>query len=126
MLKKLFIGTVCLLSCVNLFAQNPGTDASDCVRQSVNGYKVTLTNVCSEKIFVIYCGNLRWSNSGCGDYEGGGYYTHSNNIQPGGSTWFDLKDNGRYAYGACYGSISFGKKGYFEDYPNGNYECLAN
>lgn len=125
MIRKALVLIILAICTISAFARNPGIDGSRCVSDSVDEHTVTLTNNCSEKVFVIWCGDLKYSKDNCGDYADGGFYTHSNNILPDSSISFEVKDGGSYTYGACMGGISFGKKGYFEDYPNGRYTCLA-
>ncbi len=121
MIKKVFVSIVLLLSVAGIVeAKNPGIIADKCV--NVRGG--TVTNNCSDQVFVIWCGDLQYSNQRCGDGPKGGYFTHSDNLRPGQSKDLAVKSNGRFSYGACYGTISFGNSGEYRDYPNGNYDCL--
>lgn len=101
-------------------AKNPGRSASACVR--ANGS--TVTNNCSEKVFVIWCGDLKYSKKKCGDGPNGGFYTHSENLQPGQSKTLEIIPGGTFKYASCIGSISFGNEGAYTDTSNGSYHCL--
>lgn len=104
-------------------ARNPGESAQHCVSARSDGKgKVTFTNRCSEKVFVMWCGELTYSKQRCGDAPDGGYYTHTDNIPAGQSRTTSIK--GRFSYAACKGSVGFGKKGFWQDWPDGRYRCL--
>jgi hypothetical protein len=104
-------------------ARNPGESASRCVTAQADGKgHVTFTNRCSEKIFVMWCGDLTHTKKRCGDAPDGGFYTHTGNVEAGQS--YSTAVKGRFNYAACKGSVGFGKKGYWTDDPDGSYRCL--
>ncbi|MGE5524781.1 MAG: hypothetical protein ACM3SS_13775, partial [Rhodospirillaceae bacterium] len=109
--------------------QQTGEDAMQCI--TVTNTKegdVRITNNCSERIYYFYCGDLKYSRDRCGD--GGktngrsGFYTHSNNLDPGASGTIYVTPNGVYRYGACKGRIGFTVDGHFRDGVDGQYACL--
>ncbi len=107
----------------SVHAANPGESAARCVTAQPDGKgKVTFTNRCGEKIFVMWCGDLTYTKQRCGDAPDGGYYTHTDNVPAGESRTTAVK--GRFNYAACKGSVGFGKKGYWVDEPDGSYKCL--
>ena len=121
MVRKLLVAGLLLLAMGGVAeAKNPGKSADRCVTAS----GVTITNNCSEQVFILWCGDLKYSNQRCGDGPKGGFYTHSDNLRPGQSKELAIKPNGGYNYASCYGGISFGNDGEYRDYPNGNYDCL--
>lgn len=121
MLKNIVIGlTLSLCSTLSAYA-NPGQDAKDCLTVSNGEEKVIFHNACDEKIFVLWCGNLKYSNQRCGDGPDGGFYTHSNNLAPGQD--YDIDVVGEYNYASCRGGIDFGNSKY-KDFPDGSYQCL--
>lgn len=64
--------------------KNPGESAMQCVDISKNkDGRTVFKNICSEQIFVLYCGELTSSKGRCGDGPKGGYYTHSKILEPG-------------------------------------------
>lgn len=114
-------------------AKNPGQPASDCVvvgRGGTDNSTVKFSNRCGEKIFVIWCGQLKHTNKQCGEGpkdagkagKSAGFYTHSANIEPGGSTTMQAK--GQFRYAACKGGISFGNDGEYTDDASGGFRCL--
>ncbi len=120
---KLFLAVLLLALSVNAQARNPGESAQRCVSASSDSKgKVTFENNCGEKVFVLWCGDLKYSKQRCGDGPKGGFYTHSNNIPAGGEVTTVV--NGRYRYAACKGGISFGNDGEYDDNPDGSYRCL--
>jgi hypothetical protein len=109
----------------NAHARNPGESAQNCVHaESGRDGDIKLTNTCREQIFVMWCGDQKYTKKRCGDGPRGGFYTHSDNIDPGGETTAHVRDGGSFKYGACKGSISFGNDGEYKDGPNGQYRCL--
>lgn len=115
------------------FAKNPGESAAECVTVSRGGddnSAVTFTNRCNEKIFVLWCGQLKYSSKQCGEgpkdagkgLSSAGFYTHSTNIEPGKSSTAHVK--GQYHHAACKGGISFGNDGHYTDDAAGGYRCL--
>ena len=121
MIKKVLVALVLLLAMTGIAeAKNPGVSADKCV----NASGTTITNNCSEQVFILWCGDLQYSNQRCGNGPKGGYYTHSDNLRPGQSKDLAVKPNGHFMYAACFGGISFGNSGEYRDYPNGNYDCL--
>ena len=122
---KLYVVMAVLLIGFNAYAKNlPGEDARSCVDANSTPEGVILTNNCSENIFVLTCGDLKYTKKRCGDGPRGGFYTQSNNIAPGESSSTYLKNNGRIEWAACKGSISFGNDGNYKDFPGGGYQCL--
>ena len=111
-----------MLLSLNAYAKNPGESAQSCVDASSGNGKVTFTNNCGERVFVIWCGDLKYSQKRCGDGPRGGFYTQSVNIDAGGTSTADI--NGQYHYADCKGSISFGNDGEYEDNANGGFRCL--
>ena len=97
--------------------------AQECVDVNKGaGGRITFTNTCDEKIFIVWCGDLKYSKQRCGNGPKGGFYTHSNNFAPGQS--HDAVFDGRFSYGACKGGISFGNDGEYIDNPSGGIQCL--
>ena len=97
-----------------------GESAQNCVRASVRGETLTFQNSCGEHVFVIWCGDLKYSKKKCGD--NGMYYNMSANIEAGGETTAQI--TGQYRYAACKGGISFGNDGSYRETGNGGVECL--
>lgn len=100
-------------------------NAMRCVSAVRAGDTVTLKNNCGQQIFVIYCGQLKYSKSRCGDSKN--YFTHSRNSKPGEiseSTDVHLVPNGTMEYGACFGGIGFTNDNDFKAYSNGTFECM--
>ena len=111
---------ILIASITSLWAGNPGKSAMNCIKTSQSGSKFTFKNTCNYNIFVVWCGDLKYSKKRCGDGKGGRYYTHSNNIKPFDNRSADIE--GKINFAACKGQIGFGRKG-FIDYPNGSYKC---
>ncbi len=109
-----------LCSIMNAHA-NPGQDAKDCLTVTNGNEKAVFHNSCDERIFVLWCGQLKYSDKGCGDGPDGGFYTHSINIDAGQDHEIDVK--GEYTYASCRGGIDFGNSKY-KDFPDGSYQCL--
>lgn len=103
-------------------AKASGESAQSCVDARTNGDTLTFKNNCSEKVFVLWCGDLKYSKKKCGDGPSGGYYTQSTNIAPGKESTTQI--NGKYQYAACKGGISFGNDGKYKDYSDGTVTCL--
>lgn len=102
---------------------NPGKSAMDCVTATRDGQDVKFSNRCDHKVFVAWCGALKYSKKRCGDGPAGNsYYTHSSNIAPNGTTSANGVV-GDYKYAACVGGIGFSKTG-FQDQPDGTFACL--
>jgi hypothetical protein len=101
------------LLCINAHA-NPGVPAMDCISKTESGPKVIFTNNCGQQAFVFYCGDLKYSKKKCGN--GGGFYNHSMNLQPGQSN--DVPVEGSIRWGSCLGGVGFGKDE-FSDSPGG-------
>lgn len=112
-----------ILISFNAHARNPGESAQNCVNASAKGDAVTFKNNCGEKIFVIWCGELKYSKKRCGDGPKGGFYTHSFNMEAGAKRDETIM-KGAWWYAACKGGISFGNDGEYKDYPDGSVECL--
>lgn len=124
MKKSIFLPIIALLLAISgpaLASKNPGKSAQGCVSDSGE----RLTNNCNAPIFILWCGDLKYSSKACGDGPKGGFYTQSANLEPGASKEIKVKDGGRYQWAACYGGISFGNDGEYTDSPNGGYRCLA-
>ena len=45
----------------------PGPDAQACVRASTAGEDLTFHNQCGQMVFVVWCGDLRYSKQRCGE-----------------------------------------------------------
>lgn len=104
-------------------AGNPGRSAMDCVSASRVKDDIVFKNSCSYKVFVVWCGELKYSKKRCGDGPAGNsFYTHSDNIGPGGETW--ARGVQTYRYAACEGGIGFGKSE-IKDAPDGSFQCIA-
>lgn len=102
---------------------NPGRDAKECVTESRENEDIIFSNRCSYRIFVVWCGDIKYTKKRCGDGpKGNSFYTQSNNIEPGKST----RAGGirEYRFAACEGAIGFGKEGII-DLPDGSYKCTA-
>lgn len=121
MLKTVFICLTMSLGAITTAHANPGQDAKDCLSTTNGNEKVVFHNACDERIFVLWCGALKYSNKGCGDGPDGGFYTHSNNIDPGQD--YEIDVTGEYNYASCRGGIDFGNSKY-KDFPDGSYQCL--
>jgi hypothetical protein len=106
----------------NAHAKNPGESAMHCLEARAGNEEVLFSNSCGEKVFLIYCGDLKYSRKRCGDGAGGGYYTHSQNISPGERGKIHVQ--GRYRYFSCKGSISFGNGGTYREIGTDSVECL--
>jgi hypothetical protein len=120
---KLATMTLLLALGVSAHARNPGESAQQCVDVTKGkAGKVTFRNTCGEKIFIVWCGDLKYSKQRCGNGPKGGFYTHSNNFAPGQSS--DVVFDGRFSYAACKGGISFGNDGEYIDSPGGGIQCL--
>lgn len=117
MKKSLFMFIVFIglgLFSSNLYAGNPGKSAMNCISTSTNSSKydnLVFKNRCSYQVFVVWCGDLKWSKKGCGDGPKNSYYTQSANIEAYGRKSTTLQRGGRYSYAACKGKIGFGTKG---------------
>ncbi len=113
---------------INAWAGNPGKDAIDCITASTNSKSTSnlvFENRCGYKVFVVWCGELKWSKKRCGDGPRNTYYTQSANIKPYGKKYTTLKRRGGYSYAACQGSIGFGSKGIVHPASrNGSYRCV--
>lgn len=122
-LKRMLAAAVILLGVsVSAHARNPGENAMRCVDVNEIGGRVTFTNTCNKQIFVIWCGELKYSKKRCGDGPKGGFYTHSTNLKPGDDN--EVAVDGQYRYAACVGGISFGNSGEYEDDSRGRFRCL--
>ena len=94
--------------------------ARHCVKITRDNEAVIFKNICEHKIYVIYCGDLKYSNRKCGDGSKGEYYTHGVNIHPNSS----IRAVGKINWGACFGGIGFVNNKNYKDYPDGRYTCL--
>lgn len=104
-------------------AGNPGRSAMECVSASRDKQDIVFRNSCSYKVFVVWCGEQKYTKKKCGDGPAGNsFYTHSNNIEAGAST----RASGiqAYRYAACEGGIGFGKAE-IKDSPDGSFQCVG-
>ncbi|MBK8063342.1 MAG: hypothetical protein IPK29_04130 [Betaproteobacteria bacterium] len=103
-------------------AGNPGKSAMECVSAARDKNDVVFTNNCGSKVFVVWCGEMKYTKKRCGDGpSGNNFYTHSNNIEPGKSVRASAIQEYRYA--ACHGGIAFGKDE-IKDNPDGSFRCV--
>lgn len=118
-MKKLILTITLIALSVPAFSENPGRVAGCVSLRTIDEKTIEFHNGCGEKVFVIYCGDLVYSNKKCGDGPDGGYFTQSINLAPGQNRRIDAH---RIQYGACYGSIGFGHEE-FSDTPMGRFSC---
>jgi hypothetical protein len=103
-------------------AGNPGRSAMECVTATREQDNVAFHNTCAFKIFVVWCGELKYSKKRCGDGPAGNsFYTHSNNVEPGAT--MRAFGVGSYRFAACEGGIAFDKKP-IQDQPDGSFTCV--
>jgi len=103
-------------------AGNPGRSAMECVTASRVKDDVVFENNCNYKVFVVWCGDSKYSKKKCGDGpQGNSFYTSSDNIGPNDSKRVYGIQNYRYA--ACEGGIGFGKNE-IKDSPDGSFTCV--
>lgn len=101
---------------------NTGQRAMQCVSVTRDKDDVGFTNTCSKQIFVVWCGNSKYTKKKCGDGPAGNsYYTHSVNVGPGDTQY--ARGLGEYHYAACEGGIAFGKDE-IQDRPDGSFTCV--
>jgi|GEM_PF-1544422 len=101
---------------------NTGREAMRCVSVSREKEDLGFTNTCNIQIFVVWCGNLKYSKKQCGDGPAGNsFYTHSVNVGPGDKQY--ARGIGDYHYAACEGGIAFGKDE-IQDRPDGTFTCV--
>ena len=120
------IGTLALLTAAApaAAAGNSGKSAIDCVTVTRDKTDVVFENNCGGKIFVVWCGDLKYSKKRCGDGPAGNsFYTHSNNVAAG-ATIRASGVVGGYRYAACEGGIAFDKAP-IQDQPDGSFTCVA-
>lgn len=115
-----FVMLLTLVFSSTAMAKNPGKSADYCVRSM----GTTITNYCSEKVFIIWCGDMQDSDQQCGSGPKGAYYTHSSNLNPGQREDLKIKPRGNFEFASCFGVTSFGKDKEYKDMPNGDYQCL--
>lgn len=104
-------------------AGNPGRSAMDCVSAARDKQDIVFRNSCNYKVFVVWCGEQKYTKKKCGDGPAGNsFYTHSNNIEAGSIT----RASGiqEYRYAACEGGIGFGKSE-IKDSPDGSFQCVG-
>lgn len=104
-------------------AGNPGRSAMECVSASRDKQDIVFRNSCNYKVFVVWCGEQKYTKKKCGDGPAGNsFYTHSNNIEAGSST----RASGiqEYRYAVCEGGIGFGKAE-IKDSPDGSFQCIG-
>jgi hypothetical protein len=100
-------------------------NAQNCVAMTQEPGKVILRNNCGTQIFVIYCGELKYSSSRCG--RNANYFTHSVIMVPGTSSQIkeiNVLPNGTIRYGACYGGMAWQNDGDYKAWADGSYACL--
>ncbi|BEP92690.1 hypothetical protein GmRootA79_10740 [Acidovorax sp. A79] len=119
---KTIIAVVLLFVGISAHAKNPGESAMHCIEAKSGNGEVIFVNNCGEKVFVIYCGDLKYAKKRCGDGSNGGYYTHSQNIAAGAEGKIHIQ--GRYRYFSCKGSIGFGNGGTYRETGTDSVECL--
>lgn len=103
-------------------AGNLGRSAMECISDSRDKDDVIFKNRCDYKVFVVWCGDMKYSKKKCGDGpQGNNFYTHSSNIGPGGQTW--ARGIKEFKYAACEGGIGFGKDE-IKDSPDGSFTCI--
>lgn len=116
-----------LLTSLNALASNPGQSAERCLDASTNSkssHNLIFKNRCGYQIFVVWCGDLKYSKKECGDGPGNTYYTQSANIKGYGEKEATLERGGSYEYASCKGKIGFGSKGIVHSAnDNGRYRC---
>lgn len=101
---------------------NTGREAMRCVSVVREKEDLAFNNTCNIQIFVVWCGDLKYSNKHCGDGPAGNsYYTHSINVMPNDKQY--ARGVGEYHYAACEGGISFGKDE-IQDRPDGTFTCV--
>ncbi len=101
---------------------NTGREAMRCVSVVREKEDLAFNNTCNIQIFVVWCGDLKYSNKHCGDGPAGNsFYTHSTNVMPGDKQY--ARGVGDYHYAACEGGISFGKDE-IQDRPDGTFTCV--
>ncbi|WP_157050393.1 hypothetical protein [Herbaspirillum rhizosphaerae] len=101
---------------------NTGREAMRCVSVSREKEDLGFTNTCNIQIFVVWCGDLKYSKKQCGDGPAGNsFYTHSVNVGPGDKQY--ARGIGDYHYAACEGGIAFGKDE-IQDRPDGTFTCV--
>lgn len=128
-IKNIFVDMVALFMLSTFLcaqAGNPGQDAMHCLEvsmeQSSNSTRIYFNNICDYKIFVVWCGDVKYSNRKCGSLEQ--YFTHSTNIKPHQTEGAVIEINGDIKYAACVGGIGFGSKGiYHPSIEKGKYAC---
>lgn len=104
-------------------AGNTGKSAMECVTATRDKTDVVFLNNCGGKVFVVWCGELKYSKKRCGDGPvGNSFYTHSNNIAAG-ATLRASGVVGGYRYAACEGGIGFDKAP-IQDEPDGSFTCV--
>ena len=104
-------------------AAHPGKSAMDCVSAARDKDDVVFTNNCGGKVFVVWCGEMKYTKKRCGDGpKGNSFYTHSNNIEAGKN--IRASAIREYRYAACHGGIAFGKDE-IQDKPDGSFACIA-
>ncbi|MDI1338184.1 hypothetical protein [Polaromonas sp.] len=104
-------------------AGNSGRSAMDCVSASRDKQDIVFRNSCDYKVFVVWCGEQKYTKKKCGDGPAGNsFYTHSNNIEASSS----IRASGmqEYRYAACEGGIGFGKSE-IRDSPDGSFQCVG-
>ena len=101
---------------------NTGREAMRCVSVVREKEDLAFNNTCNIQIFVVWCGDLKYSNKHCGDGPpGNSFYTHSTNVMPGDKQY--ARGVGNYHYAACEGGIAFGKDE-IQDRPDGTFTCV--
>ncbi len=119
------------------YAKNPGKKAMDCVSSKLNkDFQKTkkhdvwvLSNTCSYGIFVIFCGEMKYSDSKCGTHNRvkkdspAHFYTFSKNLKPGANLKAYVNVRAQFKFGACKGQISRSPEADWSDNSQGSFSC---
>lgn len=128
-LVAIMIAVGTFLVSMNGHTGNPGHSAMSCLNVSTNtneSNNLLFQNRCSYKVFVVWCGDLKDSDKGCGEGINNTYYTETANINPFDEKSTSLNNIEAYEYAACIGSNgdnSEGIKHPAED--EGSYRCTV-
>ncbi|MFO6424826.1 hypothetical protein [Motilimonas sp. KMU-193] len=113
----------------SVHAGNPGKSAMECIKVLTNAQSMdnlVFENHCNHEVFVVWCGELKYSKKKCGEGSKNSFYTHSVNIEANKQASTTIKSQGSFRYAACIGGIGFGSKGI--DHPataGGHFTCTA-
>ena len=117
-LRHLLICAACATFMPLAHASN---SAEMCISSNSTQNGVAVHNGCDTNVFILWCGELKYSDKRCGDGSNGRYFTHSDNIKPGGTKHIDTKGSVKVV--GCKGRIGFGPDGPFEDVGGGQIIC---